>query len=104
MRLRRSGFRGVGCLGCLPLGGLIMLLMPLILIGALIYWLVNRQRMGQGQQGYPPQYPPQQYPPQQAPYQAPPQMPRAGGGYCPQCGHEVKPGEKFCAGCGQTVG
>jgi len=62
-------------------------LLPLIAIGVLIYWLVNRQNTAA--------------PPPAAP---PPGTPPAGGGFCSGCGKPMNPGEKFCAGCGTRVG
>jgi hypothetical protein len=50
MRLRRM--RGFGCLGCLPFGGLFGLLLPVLIIGAFIYFLVNRQRPASRQLGH----------------------------------------------------
>ena len=82
-RLGRS--RGFGCLGCLPLGGLIVTLIPLILIGAVIYWLVSRQKTAA--------------PPPAAPLAGPP-----GSYFCSRCGNPMNAGEKFCAGCGNRVG
>jgi len=88
LRIRRM--RGLGCLGCLPLGGLL----PLIIIAAIIYWLVNR-RAPSG----PAQYP--QQPPQPTPPLQPPAAP--GGGFCSHCGKSITPGEKFCRGCGAAL-
>ena len=83
MRLRR--LRGFGCLGCLPFGGLFGMLLPLILVGAVIYFLVNRQRVN----------------PAQPPYSPPP---GPAGGFCPNCGQAIPAGSRFCAGCGQQLG
>jgi hypothetical protein len=82
MGLRR--LRGVGCLGCLPFGGLLGLFFPLILIGALIYFLVNRQKAVPG-------------PPDNAPPQG------SAAGFCPQCGKPVPAGARFCAACGRQI-
>ena len=79
MRMRRM--RGLGCLGCLPFGGLITLLLPVILIGALIYYLVNRQKPNPAPGAYTPPVP--------------------GGGFCSSCGKPIVAGSRFCAGCGQ---
>jgi hypothetical protein len=66
----------LGALVCLPFGGLFTLLLPLILIGAVVYFLVNRQQSGLA-------------PPVRA------------GGYCPQCEKPVNAGDRFCVGCGR---
>ena len=81
-RFRRS--RGLGCLGCLPLGGLIVTLIPLIAIGAVIYWLVSRQQAAT---------PPPAAPPPGAP----------GSYFCSHCGNPMNAGEKFCASCGNRA-
>ena len=81
MRTRRM--RGLGCLGCLPVGGLITLLLPIILIGALIYYLVNRQKTN----------------PSPGPYTPP----SPGGGFCSRCGKPVAAGTRFCANCGHPM-
>lgn len=96
----RRRVRGLGCLGCLPFGGLLVMLLPLIAIGAVIYFLVNRKA---------PQPPPQPYfppsiPPGQPPYPnpAPPTEPGAvpsGQGFCSRCGATLT-GGRFCASCG----
>ena len=91
-RFRRS--RGLGCLGCLPLGGLIVTLIPLILIGAVIYWLVNRQKTSAPQSTAPPAAPPPAAPPPGA----------TGSCFCFHCGKPMNPGEKFCANCGGGAG
>jgi hypothetical protein len=70
----RPRIRGLGCLGCLPFGGLIFMLLPLILIGALVYFLVNRQK------------------------------PTVPGGFCPRCGNAVSAGVRFCPSCGSPLG
>jgi zinc-ribbon domain len=82
MRLRR--LRGFGCLGCLPFGGLIGLLLPLIVIGAVIYFLMNRQKANPAPPGYPPPTNPS-------------------GGFCPHCGKPTVAGSRFCLGCGRQV-
>ena len=82
MGLRR--LRGFGCLGCLPFGGLFALFLPLILIGALIYFLVNRPKGNTA----PPTTPP----------------PSPSGGFCPHCGKPVASGSRFCAACGRQIG
>jgi hypothetical protein len=92
-RFRRS--RGLGCLGCLPLGGLIVTLIPLILIGAVIYWLVSRQKTSASSNTAPFAATPPAAPP-------PPGAP--GGGFCSHCGKPMNPGEKFCANCGGGAG
>ena len=83
MRPRR--LRGLGCLGCLPFGGLLLVVIPLVAIGAVIYFLVNRQNAA-------------------TPAQYTPTTPPAGGGFCPQCGKPMSPGTAFCANCGAKVG
>ena len=84
---RRRRVPGCGCFGCLPLAGLL----PLIVIGAIIYFLVNRK------QGPPPP------PPYVPPSVPPPNPPVTGGsGYCNQCGAQLT-GGKFCPGCGAPV-
>jgi hypothetical protein len=90
-RFRRT--RGLGCLGCLPFGGLIVTLIPLILIGAVVYWLVNRQKASATPNTAPPAVPPPA---------APPGAP--GGCFCFHCGKPMNPGENFCANCGGGVG
>jgi hypothetical protein len=87
-RLGRS--RGFGCLGCLPFGGLMVTLIPLILIGAVVYWLVNRQKTCA--------------PPNTAPPPAPPPPGAPGSYFCAHCGKPMNLGEKFCAGCGGSAG
>lgn len=82
MGLRR--LRGFGCLGCLPFGGLFGLFLPLILIGALVYFLMNRQKAD----------PP---PPNQLPSPNPPE------GFCAHCGKPISSGSHFCAGCGHPI-
>lgn len=77
MRLRRSR---IGCFGCLPFGGLLFAMLPLIAIGAVIWFLVNRQRP------------------------APPQVPAAAAGFCPHCGQPAAAGERFCTQCGRSLG
>ena len=91
-RFRRT--RGLGCLGCLPFGGLIVTLIPLILIGAVVYWLVNRQKTSAPLNTAPPAAPPPAAPPPEAP----------GGCFCFHCGRPMNPGEKFCASCGGSAG
>ncbi len=81
MRLRRM--RGFGCLGCLPFGGLITLLLPFLVIGAIIYFLVNRQKPNPSPGNYTPPVP--------------------GGGFCPGCGKPIATGTRFCAGCGKPI-
>ncbi len=76
--------RGFGCLGCLPFGGLIGALLPLLVIGAVIYFLVNRQKTTAVQPGTP----------------APP---TPSGGFCPHCGQPLNPSSRFCAGCGNAI-
>jgi hypothetical protein len=72
---------------------LIVTLIPLILIGAVIYWLVSRQKTSA---------PPRTAPPAAPPLAAPP--PGAPGNYvCSHCGKPMNLGEKFCAGCGNRV-
>ena len=73
--------RGIGCFGCLPFGGLLIGLLPLIAIGFLVYWLVNRQSPA-----------------------APPPAKPAGGFFCSHCGKPMQAGEKFCANCGTSAG
>ncbi len=73
--------RGIGCFGCLPFGGLLIGLLPLIAIGFLIYWLVNRQNQA-----------------------APPPAKPAGSFFCSHCGKPMQAGEKFCANCGNRAG
>jgi hypothetical protein len=68
----------------LPFGGLLGLLLPVILIGALIYFLINRQKAAPAPPGNPP-----------------PPGPR--GGFCPHCGKAIDAGARFCAGCGRRV-
>ena len=92
-RLRRS--RGLGRLGCLPFGGLIVTLIPLILIGAVIYWLVSRQKTSAS---------PNTAPPAATPPAAPPPPGAPGGCFCFHCGKPMNPGEKFCANCGGGAG
>ena len=81
MHLRR--LHGFGCLGCLPFGGLFSLFLPLIVIGALIYYLVGRQKAAPAPPGY--------------------QPPNPSGGFCPHCGKAIVAGSRFCAGCGRQV-
>lgn len=90
MRPRRM--RGLGCLGCLPFGGLLIGLLPLIVIGGIIYFIVNRPKTG-----------PQPPPPYTPPPAHPPATPTAGGGFCSQCGAATSPGTRFCPGCGTTL-
>jgi len=78
--MRYGRWRGLGCLGCLPFGGLIGLFLPVIVIAAVIYFLMNRQKGN-------------------APVAGPP--PDAPGGFCPDCGKPVASGARFCAGCGR---
>jgi hypothetical protein len=82
MRVRR--LRGLGCLGCLPFGGLTILLLPLILIGALIYFLVNRQKTSPASSNYPPSTVPMD-------------------GFCTYCGKPFVSGTRFCASCGRQI-
>ena len=84
--MRRRRPRGIGCLGCLPFGGLLFTLIPLIAIGVLVYWLVNRQKPSA---------------PQVAP---PPPGTPAGGVFCSGCGKPMGAAEKFCASCGTRAG
>jgi len=76
-------WRGVGCLGCLPFGGLAGLFLPLILIAALVYFLVNRGKVNPTPSRDMPPNPP--------------------GGFCPHCGKPVGTGARFCAACGREV-
>jgi len=82
--VRFGRMRGFGCLGCLPFGGLFGLFLPLILIAAVIYFLVNRQKTGPEPTALPP--------------------PESPGGFCPHCGKPIAPGAHFCAECGRPVG
>lgn len=82
MRLRR--WRGFGCLGCLPFTGLFGLFLPLLLLGALVYFLMNRQKFS-------------------GPGRGSPQNPAAAGGFCSHCGQPLAVGTRFCAGCGNRV-
>jgi hypothetical protein len=82
MGLRR--LRGFGCIGCLPFGGLFGLFLPLILIGALIYFLVNRQKANPAPPGHPP-------------------SPNPSGVFCPHCGKPIASGSHICAGCGRQI-
>jgi hypothetical protein len=68
----RPRLRGCGCLGCLPLGGMMIFGLPVLLVVALVYFLVNRR----------------------------PPAPVQPGAFCPQCGKPLDPGARFCTGCG----
>ncbi len=82
MRVRRPwGVHGAGCLGCLPFGGLLTGLFPLIAVGALIYWLVTRRRTT-ADSGAPQ---------------------RAATFFCSHCGKPISPGDKFCPACGHSA-
>ena len=85
MRRSRPRVRGLGCLGCLPLGGLFALLLPVIVIGLVIYWLVSRRQPGT------------RFPSQPAP-------PSSSGYFCSHCGKPVQAAEKFCPHCGSKAG
>jgi hypothetical protein len=89
----RPRVRGLGCLGCLTTGGMLFFALPLLVIGFLVYLLVNRQRPTGGPPVYTPTTP---YPPQ-------PPAPTAGQ-FCSQCGKALEPGARFCAGCGAQQG
>jgi hypothetical protein len=65
----------------LPFGGLLGLFFPLILIVALIYFLVNRQKVAPGPPGLPP-------------------SPNPAGAFCRHCGKPIASGAHFCDGCG----
>jgi len=57
-----------------------------MIVGVIIYLIVNRQRPAQ---------------PVSYPTAAPPPP---GGGFCPQCGKAMAPGTAFCGNCGAKVG
>ena len=82
MHLRR--LRGFGCLGCLPFGGLFGLLLPLILIGALVYFVMNRPKASSVTPVYSP-------------------SPDPSTGFCPNCGKPIPAGGRFCVGCGRQI-
>jgi hypothetical protein len=86
---RRPRFRtrGLGCLGCLPFSGLLIALTPVILIGALIYFLVKRRQPAGGGE----------YP------AAPPPAPSRSL-FCTSCGSTMEPGARFCPNCGRQTG
>ena len=91
--MRRRRFRGFGCLGCLPFGGIVVAFLPLILIAAVIYFLVNRQRTNP-----PPQQPPPQ-PPHLPPATPPaPTPPGQGEIFCSRCGRPAPPGSAILRG------
>jgi len=68
----------------LPFGELLGLFLPLILIGALIYFLMNRPKTDSS-------------PPDRLP------SPKPSGGFCPDCGTPIAGGSRFCAGCGHQI-
>jgi hypothetical protein len=68
----------------LPFGGLFGLFLPLILIAALIYFLMNRQKADPS-------------PPDRL------TSPNPSGGFCPHCGTPIAGGSRFCAGCGRQI-
>lgn len=51
----------------------------------------------------PPPAPPPAPAPSPGPAPAPSPIPAARGAYCSHCGAPLKPGDKFCAGCGSSV-
>jgi hypothetical protein len=69
------------------MGGLVFFSLPVLLIGALIYWLVSRSKPG----GVP------------APYQPPASPPTAATPFCPHCGRAIDPDARFCVGCGGQI-